>query len=159
MKCREPLSNCSSGFGNACKDFVINQPVYNTYPTRRSLATGFKLTERTCHDRRYGGSSKFGGIFPFCRQKNIDDKQPGNMLKLKLLCCSCRLYCLAVLAAMFTECLKKIRKMSDRGDRIHCNKKNPGMTVTADVKVGKRRVMEYLLRPIMGYKEQSLREI
>ena len=36
---------------------------------------------------------------------------------------------------------------------------SPGMTVTADVKVGKRRVIEYFLGPIMRYKDQSLREI
>lgn len=35
----------------------------------------------------------------------------------------------------------------------------PGMTVTADIKVGKRRVIEYFLGPIMRYKDQSLREI
>lgn len=35
----------------------------------------------------------------------------------------------------------------------------PGMTVTADVKVGRRRVIEYFLGPIMRYKDQSLREI
>lgn len=35
----------------------------------------------------------------------------------------------------------------------------PGMTVTADVKVGRRRVIEYFLAPIMRYKDQSLREM
>lgn len=35
----------------------------------------------------------------------------------------------------------------------------PGMTVTADVKVGRRRVIEYFLGPIMRYKDQSLREM
>jgi len=35
----------------------------------------------------------------------------------------------------------------------------PGMTVTADVKVGQRRVIEYFLGPILRYKDQSLREI
>lgn len=35
----------------------------------------------------------------------------------------------------------------------------PGMTVTADVKVGERRMIEYFLGPILRYKDQSLREI
>jgi hemolysin D len=35
----------------------------------------------------------------------------------------------------------------------------PGMTVAADVKVGRRRVIEYFLAPIMRYKDQSLREM
>lgn len=36
---------------------------------------------------------------------------------------------------------------------------SPGMTVTTDVKVGKRRVIEYFLGPVMRYKDESLREI
>jgi hemolysin D len=36
---------------------------------------------------------------------------------------------------------------------------NPGMAVTADIKVGKRKVIEYFLGPIMRYKDQSLREM
>ncbi len=36
---------------------------------------------------------------------------------------------------------------------------NPGMAVTADIKVGKRRVIEYFLGPILRYKDQSLREM
>jgi len=35
----------------------------------------------------------------------------------------------------------------------------PGMTVTADVKVGRRRVIEYFLGPILRYRDQSLREM
>ena len=35
----------------------------------------------------------------------------------------------------------------------------PGMTVSADVKVGERRMIEYFLGPILRYKDQSLREI
>lgn len=35
----------------------------------------------------------------------------------------------------------------------------PGMTVTADVKVGQRRVIEYFLGPLLRYKDESLREI
>ncbi len=35
----------------------------------------------------------------------------------------------------------------------------PGMTVTTDVKVGRRRVIEYFLGPILRYKDESLREI
>jgi len=34
----------------------------------------------------------------------------------------------------------------------------PGMTVTTDIKVGKRRVIHYFLGPILRYKDQSLRE-
>lgn len=35
----------------------------------------------------------------------------------------------------------------------------PGMTVTADIKVGQRRVIDYFLGPIFRYKDKSLREI
>ncbi len=35
----------------------------------------------------------------------------------------------------------------------------PGMTVTADIKVGKRGVFQYFLEPIMRYKNKSLREM
>ncbi len=35
----------------------------------------------------------------------------------------------------------------------------PGMTVTADIKVGKRRVIHYFLGPMLRYKDQSLREL
>jgi len=34
----------------------------------------------------------------------------------------------------------------------------PGMTVTADISIGKRRVLSYFLEPILRYKEESLRE-
>lgn len=34
----------------------------------------------------------------------------------------------------------------------------PGMTVTADIKTGKRRVIEYFLSPLMQYGDESLRE-
>ena len=36
---------------------------------------------------------------------------------------------------------------------------SPGMTVTTDIKVGQRRVIEYFLGPVMRYKDESLREI
>lgn len=36
---------------------------------------------------------------------------------------------------------------------------SPGMAITADIKVGKRKVIEYFLGPIMRYKDQSLREM
>lgn len=36
---------------------------------------------------------------------------------------------------------------------------SPGMMVNTDIKVGKRRVFEYFLDPIMRYKDKSLREI
>ena len=35
----------------------------------------------------------------------------------------------------------------------------PGMTVTADIKIGSRRVIEYFLSPLLRKKEESLREI
>ena len=35
----------------------------------------------------------------------------------------------------------------------------PGMTVTTDVKVGRRRVIQYFLGPVFRYKDKSLREI
>lgn len=34
----------------------------------------------------------------------------------------------------------------------------PGMAVTAEVKIGKRKVIEYFLSPLMQYKDESLRE-
>ena len=36
---------------------------------------------------------------------------------------------------------------------------SPGMTVKTDIKVGRRRVIQYFLGPIMRYRDQSLREI
>lgn len=35
---------------------------------------------------------------------------------------------------------------------------SPGMAVTAEIKTGKRRVIEYFLSPLMQYKDESLRE-
>lgn len=35
----------------------------------------------------------------------------------------------------------------------------PGMTVSTDIKVGKRRVIEYFLGPIMRYRDESLKEL
>lgn len=37
-------------------------------------------------------------------------------------------------------------------------KLNPGMAVTVEVKTGKRRIIEYLLSPLLRYKQESLRE-
>ena len=34
----------------------------------------------------------------------------------------------------------------------------PGMTVTAEIKTGRRRVIEYLLSPMLRYKHEGLRE-
>jgi hypothetical protein len=34
----------------------------------------------------------------------------------------------------------------------------PGMTVTAEIKTGWRRVIEYLLSPLLRYKHEGLRE-
>ena len=34
----------------------------------------------------------------------------------------------------------------------------PGMAVTAEIKTGSRRVIEYLLSPLLRYKQESLRE-
>ena len=34
----------------------------------------------------------------------------------------------------------------------------PGMSVTAEIKTGKRRVIEYLLSPVMKYLDESMRE-
>lgn len=36
---------------------------------------------------------------------------------------------------------------------------SPGMTVTTDIKVGRRRVIQYFLGPLFRYKDKSLREI
>jgi hemolysin D len=33
-----------------------------------------------------------------------------------------------------------------------------GMSVTAEIKTGKRRVIEYLLSPVMKYMKESMRE-
>ena len=35
---------------------------------------------------------------------------------------------------------------------------SPGMTVTADIRIGRRRIIEYFLGPILRYKDRSLRE-
>lgn len=35
---------------------------------------------------------------------------------------------------------------------------SPGMAVTAEVKIGKRRIIEYLLSPLLRYKEESIKE-
>ena len=34
----------------------------------------------------------------------------------------------------------------------------PGMAVTAEIKTGQRRVIEYLLSPLLRYKHEGLRE-
>ncbi len=35
---------------------------------------------------------------------------------------------------------------------------SPGMTVTAEIKTGKRKIIEYLLSPLMRYQDEALRE-
>jgi hemolysin D len=35
---------------------------------------------------------------------------------------------------------------------------SPGMAVTVEIKTGSRRVIEYLLSPLLRYKQESLRE-
>ena len=35
---------------------------------------------------------------------------------------------------------------------------SPGMAVTVEVKTGSRRVIEYLLSPLLRFKQESLRE-
>jgi len=34
----------------------------------------------------------------------------------------------------------------------------PGMTVTADIRTGERRLLEYVLGPMLRYRDESLRE-
>lgn len=34
----------------------------------------------------------------------------------------------------------------------------PGMSVTAEVKTGKRRVIEYILTPLLRYRDEAMRE-
>jgi hemolysin D len=34
----------------------------------------------------------------------------------------------------------------------------PGMAVTAEIKTGQRRIIEFLLSPLLRYKQESLRE-
>jgi hemolysin D len=34
----------------------------------------------------------------------------------------------------------------------------PGMAVTVEIKTGSRRIIEFLLSPILRYKQESLRE-
>jgi len=34
----------------------------------------------------------------------------------------------------------------------------PGMAVTVEIKTGKRRVIEYLLSPLLRYKQEAMRE-
>jgi hemolysin D len=35
---------------------------------------------------------------------------------------------------------------------------SPGMAITAEIKTGERRIISYLLSPLRGYKQGSLRE-
>jgi len=35
---------------------------------------------------------------------------------------------------------------------------SPGMAVTVEVNLGKRRLIEYLLSPLLRYKDESVRE-
>ena len=35
---------------------------------------------------------------------------------------------------------------------------SPGMAIMAEIKTGKRRVIEYFLNPLLQYKQESLRE-
>jgi len=35
---------------------------------------------------------------------------------------------------------------------------SPGMAVTAEIKTGSRRIITYLLSPLLKYKQESLRE-
>jgi len=34
----------------------------------------------------------------------------------------------------------------------------PGMAVTAEVKTGKRKIIEYFMAPLLKYKQESIRE-
>ena len=34
----------------------------------------------------------------------------------------------------------------------------PGMAVTVEIKTGRQRIIEYLLSPLLRYKQESLRE-
>ena len=35
---------------------------------------------------------------------------------------------------------------------------SPGMAVTVEIKTGERRIVEFLLSPLLRYKQESLRE-
>jgi hemolysin D len=35
---------------------------------------------------------------------------------------------------------------------------SPGMAVTVEIKTGQRRIIEFLLSPLLRYKQESLRE-
>ena len=35
---------------------------------------------------------------------------------------------------------------------------SPGMAVTVEIKTGERRIIEFLLAPLLRYKQESLRE-
>ena len=35
---------------------------------------------------------------------------------------------------------------------------SPGMSVTAEVKTGERRIIEYFLSPLLRYKQEAIRE-
>ena len=37
-------------------------------------------------------------------------------------------------------------------------KLTPGMTATVDIKTGQRRIMEFILSPLLRYQQESLRE-
>jgi hemolysin D len=46
-------------------------------------------------------------------------------------------------------------EMDVDGKTVHLS---PGLTVTAEIKTGSRRVISYLLSPLLKYKQESLRE-
>ncbi len=46
--------------------------------------------------------------------------------------------------------------------QMQINKKlvnlSPGMSVSVEIKTGKRRIIEYFLSPLLRYKQESIRE-
>tara|TARA_R110002110_G_scaffold377894_5_gene588339 strand:- start:1421 stop:1720 length:300 start_codon:yes stop_codon:yes gene_type:complete len=54
-----------------------------------------------------------------------------------------------------------VRVAMDRGT-IRVNgedmKPTPGMSVTVDVKTGRRRVIEYIMTPLLRYRDEAIRE-
>jgi hemolysin D len=46
-------------------------------------------------------------------------------------------------------------KLNVDGKTVHLS---PGMAVTAEIKTGKRRVIEYFMSPLLQYGDESLRE-
>ncbi len=60
---------------------------------------------------------------------------------------------LGLVYAMRVKMHKTIMKVEEKMINL-----SPGMAVTVEVNLGKRRLIEYLLSPLLRYKDESVRE-